>query len=1441
MSYYIPTIGSCLDDPRAGSSGRREAAPAIAACTLRPNHFPGLLRRICAIATFLLTVYSGVRASDIVQIVPVTNRILLVWFDDGTVVYPNDLQVDRLDVTGATTPASYTLTSSDDPAYADPQHPLDIGRKTKGTEFVKDVPWGGNSSDPRSKPWASQHFIYLFLENELQHGATYSLNTSGLAVNGTDWTFVFNERDLRSEAVHVNTIGYETNAPKFGYIYHWMGDKGGLDLSDYNGNPFHLYKEGVTDPVYSGVTVFRKPASNQETGQANDTPGRNFLGAEVYACDFSSVTEEGTYTLVVEEIGCSYPFRIGKDALWDAYYTVGRALYHQRSGIRLAPPYTEEGYVRPVTQNTLVTSDDGTDFSGQLLYSDFPFTLWADGDGGGATQSDIRDAAAGNPLDVAGWYHDAGDWDAYYSHQRIPILLMLTWEYFPGRFADGDLDLPESGNGIPDLVDEASWLIKFNYRLRKELMEKGFTSGGVGGARICPDVYNSVEGNAQSDKPSWQDHRHYVVTQADAFMTYLYAGQAAQFALILKQLGKDPHHFPVEMLDAVSFDEMTRDTVDWEKEAREAYAWASAPGNQPESNKNYAAALEVYRMYAAVNLYRLTDDETYHQAALKELEGYRDDSDLPEDVRWGCYSYLLADNSGRDKELQADLVAVARSAAENNGTVAADKRACRWGGDYYMPMLVGQATTPWVFECMIAYGLTGESGYLDVVHTTADYFLGTNPLHTTWATRLGPRPPEAGFHLDSRYNNNWVVYPGFIPYGAWSMAFGYTPYTWTIDGVLYEGGHGPWNKDWANFSQYPFMEQWPGHERWNSNIHAPLSTENTVHQNAVYGMLTYGFVNNRQNKNATAARPVGEILLNSTQLTLDGPTDVDTLVATFNIPDASIGALRWRSSNDTIAYVDQSGRVKAISKGTCTITVETLDGSVSASCEVTCDWTYVEVESVVLDPQGMHLVEGQFDTVNVFFYPESATEKEVVWHSEDPTLATVDQQGRVNAVASGVALIVATAVNGTAKDTCVVVVKEAVDYLVADFDEVIPTPIAPDPDSAQIYTPGAGTADYAAPNPYTGNANPSAKVVRFDRATGQWQLLGMVLPTGELHFTGSYAQFSFKYFGKAISTLYVQVVPFEGDKLEKTVEVTGLDGWQLFTMDLGASFRIRQFNVFVNPTSSQAMSCFFDDFRFTTEAAEWYTGTRLSNGKLDLFVGDNYLLSADTEGHPFSWVSDNPEVATVDPGGNVTAVAEGSAGIIALPLYGTSLACLVNVSDYIAVTGIRIAGDSLLNMEKDSVLQLHAEISPAEATDQAVNWSVSDNQVLAVDASGALTALEKGAAYVRAAAAADPAISDSVLVQVVITGTGPGKAAVQGGSQKLSVYPNPARSRLVVRSVAPMDRVTLFRITGEIVLEEQAEGRSEFLLVCPDLEPGLYFLRVRMTDQSHASVKVILE
>ncbi len=890
----------------------------------------------------LLILSKETHSAELVEATPLTNKIILLHFNEGHITYPNDMVVERLNIQQATSTGTYTISSIDDTNFTSSTSPVDVGRKSKGMQFKSSsgVPWGGNSFDPTGKPWISEHWIYLFLEQEMQTGKTYTLNTSTLAGNGSEWTFVFDEKQQRSEAVHVNTLGYAAERPKFGYVYQWMGDKGNLQLAQYAGNSFWLIREGEDDPVFEGVLTLRSAANNPETGQPNDTPNRNFLGAEVYECDFSSVTQPGTYILAVEGIGSSFPFTIGEDAIFEAYYHGARSLYHQRSGIRLHPPYTQEGYIRPVTQNTKVTSDDGTDFSGQLLYCTLPYVEWEQGEHGGASREAIRKASLGNYLDVAGWYHDAGDWDGYFSHQRIPILLMLTYEAVPRRFMDGDLNIPESGNGIPDIIDEASWLIKFNYRLRKELMEKGFSDGGVGGARVAPDFFAEVDGNAEADKPSWQDYRRYVVSNADAYMTYLYAGQTAQFAYILKSLGKNPEAFPVEMLDHVDFEQMSYDTVNWIWEAEQAFDWASHPDNQPSQHAHYSSPLWVYKMYAAASLYRLTGEHSYHLIAKEELEKVKNKQNLDDDERYGVYLYLLASNVDADKTLQDQLKQVAVSTAGWRGMDAAAARGLRWGGIFDMPMLIGQGTTPWMFETIFAYGITGDKQFADVVHTTTDYFLGNNPLHTTWMTGVGPRPARGGFHLDTRYlwDNNWKVYKGFVPYGPWSMAYGYDPYTWVIDGVEMEGGAGPWNKDWANFSMYPAMDVWPGHERYNNNIHAPLSTENTIHQQSVYLAIAYGFANNRNNANADAPIDMGMIELDQTEITFENMDDQVILNVSLDIDNASFPALKWTSSEPRIAHVDGYGRVTGLTSGTAVITVSTLDGSVTASCIVICNW-----------------------------------------------------------------------------------------------------------------------------------------------------------------------------------------------------------------------------------------------------------------------------------------------------------------------------------------------------------------------------------------------------------------------------------------------------------------------------------------------------------------------
>jgi endoglucanase len=1214
---------------------------------------------------FLSAFPSGVFAADIIEVTPLTNKIIMLHFDEGSMTYPNELEVVRLNITSAANVSSYSITSTDDTDFSTAINPVTIGRKSKGTEFVSNsgVPWGGSSFDPTSKPWASEHWLFLQLEKPMKTGKSYTIHTGSIAKNDSTWTFTFDEKVHRSEAVHVNTLGYSPDKPKYGYVYQWMGDKGSLELAPYSGKKFWLIKDGETEPVFEGTLTFRAAANAPETGQPNDTPNRNFLGAEVYQCDFSSVSEPGNYHLSVEGIGSSYPFVIGDDAIFDAYYHGARTLYHQRSGIRLNPPYTDEGYVRPVNQNTKVTSDDGTPFAGQMLYCTLPYVEWNQGEGGGSSLEAIRTASLGNTLDVAGWYHDAGDWDGYFSHQRIPILLMLTYESFPERFMDSDLNIPESGNGIPDLIDEASWLIKFNYRLRKELSAKGYSNGGIGGARVAPDFFSAIDGNAESNKPSWKDHRRYVVSSADAYMTYLYAGQAAQFAYILKSLGRDPENSAVEMLDHVDFAQMSYDTISWVKEAIESYAWASDPANQPSKHAHYSSQLGVYKMYAAAALFRLTGDEVYHLAAKDELNKIKSQSSLAEDERYGAYTYLLTNNVAVDKDLKEAIKNVALSNADFKGMNAAKIRGLRWGGDYGFPMLVGQATTPWIFEALFAYGITGEEKYANTVHSTADYFLGTNPLHTTWMTGVGPRPAQGGFHLDTRYlwDNNWTLYKGFIPYGPWSMNYDFNPSTWTIDGVEIQGGAGPWNKDWANFSMYPLMHDWPGHERYNNNIHAPMSTENTVHQQSVYAASIYGFVNNRKNNNTDAPVKVGYIELDQTEITFLAKGDQDVLNASIDKSDASFPALAWNSSDPRIVHVDGFGRITAVSAGTATITCETLDGSVKASCEVTNDWEDTEVISITILPETAVLFEGQTLQLNVTFDPPTATNQFIDWSYSTDGIAVVNETGQLAALAEGMVWVIGTSMKDQKIDSVEVQVQARVDHVIADFDSIIPVTTEPQPDSAQVYYP-EGAGNIAASNPYKGSANESELVLEWNRPAGDWRLMGMVLPTDFPQDLSKYSQFQFKYFGADIKHFLIQIQTVENTQIEINVPASGENCWKLHTVDLNSSLNMKQFNVFVNPTgNSQPVTFYFDDFILAGNPAIPFNQLAISQTTLELTSTETFPLQASNDGNPFSWVSSNPAVATVDHQGLVTAVGGGIAEIKAVALYGNTAVCEVIV------------------------------------------------------------------------------------------------------------------------------------------------------------------------------------
>ena len=166
---------------------------------------------------------------------------------------------------------------------------------------------------------------------------------------------------------------------------------------------------------------------------------------------------------------------------------------------------------------------------------------------------------------------------------------------------------------------------------------------------------------------------------------------------------------------------------------------------------------------------------------------------------------------------------------------------------------------------------------------------------------------------------------------------------------------------------------------------------------------------------------------------------------------AAQGTVSYESSNSEVATVDSTGVVKALKAGETTITIraaETADYQAAAtsyklivSHKYAGDWkkddtgyykecacgnkeyvTAVPVLGVALDKTSMNLTAGSTGTLIVTIDPTDAANKSLTWTSDNEAVATVDENGKVTAVAEGTAHITAKTVDGEKTAVCAVTV-----------------------------------------------------------------------------------------------------------------------------------------------------------------------------------------------------------------------------------------------------------------------------------------------------------------------------------------------------------------------------------------------------------------------------------
>ncbi len=198
------------------------------------------------------------------------------------------------------------------------------------------------------------------------------------------------------------------------------------------------------------------------------------------------------------------------------------------------------------------------------------------------------------------------------------------------------------------------------------------------------------------------------------------------------------------------------------------------------------------------------------------------------------------------------------------------------------------------------------------------------------------------------------------------------------------------------------------------NVTSPYSGGGDWH------MITFGGINAYVHSDYISldayVAPTG-VSLDTNAITLSAGGE-QTLVATVSPANASNKNVTWQSDNTDVATVDTNGKVTAVAEGSATITVTTEVGDYTDTCEVT---VVIPVTGVSLNKSSTTISTGKSETLVATITPDTATNQNVIWTSDDETIATV-VNGVVTAEGEGSATITAETADGGFTDTCTVTV-----------------------------------------------------------------------------------------------------------------------------------------------------------------------------------------------------------------------------------------------------------------------------------------------------------------------------------------------------------------------------------------------------------------------------------
>ncbi len=352
----------------------------------------------------------------------------------------NAIAGEKLDTSTIAQHGKITVSSGTDQSFASALSSINIYRKTYPINKT-------HMSLRQSYPL--RHDIFLEFDRDFINGNSYTIHLDHCPQLPDSVTFTFEVDKLRSEAIHVNLLGFAPADKKSAFMSVWMGDGGSCHYEDpFDFKVIDVYTERQ---VLSGRTSLKTEGNSPE--YLIDGKGHNHNLTDVLVMDISAVKNPGTYCIVAEGIGRSFDFEVDPDTWDNTAFLLMKGFLHQRSGIALGPPFTD--YHRPLNMHP-----DG----GLVIHKCDPELFFnPPGELSTRTQKAVFERINASllwdteiPRAWGGWM-DAGDFDQRMTHLWSVRRMAYLHDLYPEYFEAKDYNIPESINSIPDILDEGSW------------------------------------------------------------------------------------------------------------------------------------------------------------------------------------------------------------------------------------------------------------------------------------------------------------------------------------------------------------------------------------------------------------------------------------------------------------------------------------------------------------------------------------------------------------------------------------------------------------------------------------------------------------------------------------------------------------------------------------------------------------------------------------------------------------------------------------------------------------------------------------------------------------------------------------------------------------------------------------------------------------------------